>query len=246
MEERSRAKLQGAAHAVNLGWAGVAEDYVLDHQSSRFGLSPRNDHLTAGAAAPLSVRSSVFSLQEEDVTRSDRRSARGRGRAAAAKVPGDTSSTSTHPSQLQSSSFAPLPTPTPISTVLAALSEKQYLEDWVNSFEDEQTTFDSLAEYCELKLHEAIHVSRQLGTPNTFRTAVASALLCKVCSRFGRYENILAMLKKEVFESVYKESETFFETGGEVGCYGCANDSGVACRPTFYRWRRGEHASAER
>ena len=199
MEEKSRCKIQGAVNTANLGWGGIAQDHVHYDQGSTFERFNASDR---GVTAPLSLRSSFFSLQEEGLTRSREE------RAATLEHTGTAK-------QVASTPIVARPSPTP--TVLGTLSEKQYLEDWVNSFEAEQTTFDSLAEYCELKLQEAIHVSRQLGTPNAFRTAVASALLCKVCSRFGRYENVLAMLKKEVFESVYKESEKLFESGGEVG-----------------------------
>ena len=196
MEEHYRSKLKGAAHAVNLGWAGRSEGHLNDQL---FALSHRSSNVTVGAEEPsLSTPSSPFLLRG---TLS--RGHKGSGLGLERDIRHVSDLSYTHQSATT-------------STILAVLSEKHYLEDWINSFEDEQVSFDRLAQYCELKLHEAIHVSQKLGTPNAFRTAVASALLCKVCSRFGRYDNILAMLKKEVFVSLYQESDQLFESGGEV------------------------------
>ena len=96
------------------------------------------------------------------------------------------------------------------------ISEKQCLDAWISSFNEEQTGFDTLAEYCEHKLQEAVQASNQLGTPNAFRTAVTCALLCKVCGQFDRYGNILAKLRTELFASIYKDSDKLLRGSGSL------------------------------
>jgi hypothetical protein len=62
--------------------------------------------------------------------------------------------------------------------------EDAVLSKWCESFDSEQTSYDSFVIFAELRLREAI--SEQIKTPDRMMAAVCCDLLSRVETKFGR------------------------------------------------------------
>ena len=92
-----------------------------------------------------------------------------------------------------------LKTPSLEHDLMRVLTTKEMLE----SFENEDKDFISLALYSEIKLREAFAGTRGQGIPNVRRTAICCHLLHKLNSQFGRYQDLHMVILVELMRSIY-------------------------------------------
>ena len=76
-------------------------------------------------------------------------------------------------------------------------------DELLESFENEDKDFTSLALYGEIKLREAFAGTRGQGIPNVRRTAICCHLLHKLNSQFGRYQDLHMVILVELMRSIY-------------------------------------------
>ena len=85
--------------------------------------------------------------------------------------------------------------------------EDAVLSKWCESFDSEQTSYDSFVIFAELRLREAI--SEQIKTPDRMMAAVCCDLLSRVESRFGRsVQPAIALLLPPSSSSVFASGAT--------------------------------------
>jgi hypothetical protein len=89
------------------------------------------------------------------------------------------------------------------ATVRTMLEPDLRLQSWLNNFQTEQQSFESIAVYAEAKLSEVRSATAGLSTPNAYRTAVCCDILGKMRLLFGRYDHLMVEVMKEILSSIY-------------------------------------------
>ena len=73
-----------------------------------------------------------------------------------------------------------------------ATSEK--IENWLQSFEEEEKRYKSFTLYCEMMLQQSAVLTEGKEYPNRLRTAIALHCLHRAVSVFGRYQSIMRVI----------------------------------------------------
>ena len=84
-------------------------------------------------------------------------------------------------------------------------------DELLQSYENEDKDFASLALYGEIKLREAFAGTRGMGIPNVQRTAICCHLLFKLNSQFGRYKDMHMIILIELMRSLYLHYDKLLE-----------------------------------
>jgi hypothetical protein len=78
------------------------------------------------------------------------------------------------------------------------------LETWIEGYQDDSQSFNSVALYAEVKLNEALRITSQVEIPNRFRTGVCCDLLEKMFEMLGdAYGPCVQALKTELLRSIF-------------------------------------------
>eukprot|EP01048_Picozoa_sp_COSAG05_P003942 COSAG05_NODE_195_length_14550_cov_203.233686_3_plen_349_part_00 len=78
------------------------------------------------------------------------------------------------------------------------------LNQWLASYQQEQTSYSSVSIYAEMKLQEAMRLDAE-NTPSAFRTAVCADLFFQVSELFGRYRGLMHAIGHELCASIYTD-----------------------------------------
>jgi hypothetical protein len=82
---------------------------------------------------------------------------------------------------------------------------KMFLEDWLHKYMEEESKFDSKLVFCEVKLQELLHITKNLPRPHPFRTWVCCDLLMKLVHAFAhkRTQTAMANIVQVLFAAIY-------------------------------------------
>mmetsp|Transcript_34878 Transcript_34878/g.110178 ORF Transcript_34878/g.110178 Transcript_34878/m.110178 type:complete len:1018 (-) Transcript_34878:94-3147(-) len=81
------------------------------------------------------------------------------------------------------------------------------LTDWLDSFEEEQASYNSTVLLAQVRMEEALKNTKGMGIPNTVRTKVVTQLMNAILAKFGRFRDITGLLFSELMLSVYQAPE---------------------------------------
>lgn len=90
-----------------------------------------------------------------------------------------------------------------VSRSMASLSSQTIIDHWASSYEQELTSFDSVALFAETRLRE-IKQRESADHPSLLKSVVCADLIKKVTRVLGRYANILDPLVDELLNSIFR------------------------------------------
>uniref|UniRef100_K3X868 Calponin-homology (CH) domain-containing protein n=1 Tax=Globisporangium ultimum (strain ATCC 200006 / CBS 805.95 / DAOM BR144) TaxID=431595 RepID=K3X868_GLOUD len=102
----------------------------------------------------------------------------------------------------------PRPTSTKHDWIASALRDEQVqrhanVQTWSALCDREAHELSHEVQRFERELTRALHTTEHLGSPNVFRTAVCFDVLHKISAKFKRFEQVVAMVRKETECAVY-------------------------------------------
>jgi len=136
------------------------------------------------------------------------------------------------------------------------------IDDWCDSYRDENQSFKSVAVFAELRLKEALSFMGPTLKPTRAVAAICCDLLLKISSLFGRYSSLMELLSEQILHCVFSdytkvmdEATTvnarvlyqctpFFESGGMgLGPGGLGTQMPATMRAQMLRLKRNARAS---
>ena len=90
----------------------------------------------------------------------------------------------------------------------AHIDSELVMNEWLDSYDFETEKFNSLSLELEIKMKRAAVFSKQMGTPNKLRAAVACECLEKLSGVMGRYSNVFKLITGEVCNALFVNGDT--------------------------------------
>jgi len=122
-------------------------------------------------------------------------------------------------------------------------------QQWNDSISHENAAYHSAATWAEIILRQVLSETQHQARPNGLRTAVCCIVLDKISSLFGRFDEVMALVKEEIFESIYVGYKRDGSIPKITNDSGDMSDPGVEClqqRQTFFQLARNVAARQEK